>query len=173
MDLSTKNKCTVFSQGLKYINIDFSNKTTPHQYCNGTNDYLPIISDGRYTGRPGGANFGAHLNSQGYVRHSGMGNTTVDSCNTEATLISSNGQEESVALSNNSEQPLWRSNIGTDYKGPARPVNTSDLVCWAFQVCSFLVKIFNGNNLKKLFSGRKRNGLFGFQKSPPRWFSCP
>lgn len=37
-------------------------------------------------------------------------------------------------LSNNSEQPLWRSNYGMDYKGPARSVCTSDLACWAFQV---------------------------------------
>ena len=119
---------------LKYIDIDFSAKKPPsHEYCNGTNDYLPIISDGRYTGKPG-ASFGAHLNSQGYVRHSGIGNNTVDSCNTEATILTSAGQEESVAMSNNSEQPLWRSNIGTDYKGPVRPVNTSDLVCWGFQV---------------------------------------
>lgn len=37
-------------------------------------------------------------------------------------------------LSNNSEQPLWRSNYGMDYKGPVRSVCTSDLVCWSFQV---------------------------------------
>lgn len=42
--------------------------------------------------------------------------------------------EDSVLLSNNSEQPLWRSNYGMDYKGPARSVCTSDLVCWSFQV---------------------------------------
>lgn len=34
----------------------------------------------------------------------------------------------------NSNQPLWRTNYGMDYKGPARTVNTSDLVCWGFQV---------------------------------------
>lgn len=37
-------------------------------------------------------------------------------------------------LSNNSEQPLWRTNYGMDYKGPARDVYTTDLICWAFQV---------------------------------------
>jgi FMS-like tyrosine kinase 1 len=37
-------------------------------------------------------------------------------------------------LSTNSDQPLWRSNYAADYKGPARHVNTSDLVCWSFQV---------------------------------------
>lgn len=42
--------------------------------------------------------------------------------------------EDSVMLSNNSDQPLWRSNYAMDYKGPARSVCTSDLVCWAFQV---------------------------------------
>ncbi len=36
--------------------------------------------------------------------------------------------------SNNSEQPLWRTNYGMDYKGPARSVCTSDLITWAFQV---------------------------------------
>lgn len=39
-----------------------------------------------------------------------------------------------MMLSNNSDQPLWRSNYGMDYKGPARSVCTSDLVCWSFQV---------------------------------------
>lgn len=42
--------------------------------------------------------------------------------------------EEMAMLSNNSDQPLWRSNYGMDYKGPARSVCTSDLVCWSFQV---------------------------------------
>lgn len=42
--------------------------------------------------------------------------------------------EDSALMSNNSDQPLWRSNYRMDYKGPARPVCTSDLVCWAFQV---------------------------------------
>jgi FMS-like tyrosine kinase 1 len=42
--------------------------------------------------------------------------------------------EEDPMLSNNSEQPLWRTSYGMDYKGPARPVCTSDLVCWAFQI---------------------------------------
>ena len=53
-------------------------------------------------------------------------------------------------LSNNSDQPLWRSNYGMDYKGPVRPVSTSDLVCWAFQVArgmDYLVskKILHGD----------------------------
>ena len=34
----------------------------------------------------------------------------------------------------NSNEPLWRSNYGMDYKGPARTVNTTDLVCWASQI---------------------------------------
>lgn len=37
-------------------------------------------------------------------------------------------------LSNNSVQPAWRSNYRMDYKGPARSVTTTDLLCWAFQV---------------------------------------
>lgn len=36
----------------------------------------------------------------------------------------------------NSNEPLWRSNYGMDYKGPARSVTTTDLVCWASQVAS-------------------------------------
>ena len=55
-----------------------------------------------------------------------------------------------MMLSNNSEQPLWRSNYGMDYKGPVRQVSTSDLVCWAFQVArgmDYLVskKILHGD----------------------------
>ena len=55
-----------------------------------------------------------------------------------------------MMLSNNSEQPLGRSNYGMDYKGPVRQVSTSDLVCWAFQVArgmDYLVskKILHGD----------------------------
>lgn len=39
-----------------------------------------------------------------------------------------------MLLSNNSDQPLWRSNYVSDFKGPSRSVCTSDLVCWSFQV---------------------------------------
>lgn len=37
-------------------------------------------------------------------------------------------------MSNNSVQPAWRSNYKMDYKGPARTVTTTDLLCWSFQV---------------------------------------
>ncbi|XP_055681384.1 platelet-derived growth factor receptor alpha-like isoform X2 [Lutzomyia longipalpis] len=80
----------------------------------------------------------SHINSKGYLRHSGMDTFVggMDSCNTEATLISSyaEGGEDNMVLSNNSVQPAWRSNYRMDYKGPARNVTTSDLVCWGFQV---------------------------------------
>lgn len=42
--------------------------------------------------------------------------------------------EDNYVLSNNSVQPGWRSNYRMDYKGPARSVTTTDLLCWAFQV---------------------------------------
>lgn len=42
--------------------------------------------------------------------------------------------EDNFAYSNNSVQPAWRSNYRSDYKGPARTVTTSDLLCWSFQV---------------------------------------
>lgn len=82
----------------------------------------------------------------------------MDSANTEATLISRNTNpggeffycqiaqvvqynnftlflgEENMVMSNNSTQPAWRSNYRMDYKGPARSVTTTDLLCWAFQV---------------------------------------
>lgn len=60
-----------------------------------------------------------------------------DSANTETTLIPRNPQmegEDNYMTSNNSTQPAWRSNYRMDYKGPARSVTTSDLLCWAFQV---------------------------------------
>uniref|UniRef100_A0A6B2EPK2 Putative vascular endothelial growth factor receptor 1-like isoform x3 n=1 Tax=Phlebotomus kandelakii TaxID=1109342 RepID=A0A6B2EPK2_9DIPT len=80
----------------------------------------------------------SHINSKGYLRHSGMDTFIggMDSCNTEATLISTyaEGGEDNMVLSNNSVQPAWRSNYRMDYKGPARNVTTSDLVCWGFQV---------------------------------------
>lgn len=52
----------------------------------------------------------------------------------DCIIIHNSTGEDSIMLSNNSEQPLWRSNYGMDYKGPARSVCTSDLVCWSFQV---------------------------------------
>ncbi|XP_035905716.1 vascular endothelial growth factor receptor 1-like isoform X3 [Anopheles stephensi] len=76
-----------------------------------------------------------HLNSKGYVRHSGLQNMgMVDSCNTEVTAMTSVEVEELNTV--NSNEPLWRSNYGMDYKGPARSVNTTDLVCWASQIAS-------------------------------------
>ncbi|XP_065073901.1 vascular endothelial growth factor receptor 1 isoform X7 [Ochlerotatus camptorhynchus] len=79
-----------------------------------------------------------HMNSKGYVRHSGIQNmAVVDSCNTEATIMTSvEGEELNTTNTANSNEPLWRSNYGMDYKGPARSVTTTDLVCWASQVAS-------------------------------------
>lgn len=37
-------------------------------------------------------------------------------------------------MSNNSIQPEWRSNYRGDYKGHVKPISTSDLVAWSFQV---------------------------------------
>uniref|UniRef100_W4VRJ9 Protein tyrosine kinase n=1 Tax=Corethrella appendiculata TaxID=1370023 RepID=W4VRJ9_9DIPT len=77
---------------------------------------------------------GDHINSRGYVRHSGMGvrnKGMINSTNTETTLITTIGDETDTANS-----PLWRSNYRMDYKGPARSVNTTDLVSWAAQVAS-------------------------------------
>uniref|UniRef100_A0A1Q3G4D4 receptor protein-tyrosine kinase n=1 Tax=Culex tarsalis TaxID=7177 RepID=A0A1Q3G4D4_CULTA len=78
----------------------------------------------------------AHVNSKGYVRHSGIQNMgMLDSCNTEATVMTSvEGEELNTANTVSSNEPLWRSNYGMDYKGPARSVTTTDLVCWAAQV---------------------------------------
>lgn len=84
------------SQGLKYISVTFD-KVTPknHNYINVDANHYINCSDGNpYTMQPvpvGAVNPGAHLNSQGYVRHSGFQNTQIDSCNTEATTLS-NGQ---------------------------------------------------------------------------------
>uniref|UniRef100_A0A182MN07 Receptor protein-tyrosine kinase n=1 Tax=Anopheles culicifacies TaxID=139723 RepID=A0A182MN07_9DIPT len=75
------------------------------------------------------------LNSKGYVRHSGLQNMgMVDSCNTEVTAMTSVEGEDLNTV--NSNEPLWRSNYGMDYKGPARSVNTTDLVSWASQIAS-------------------------------------
>lgn len=42
--------------------------------------------------------------------------------------------EDGVTLSNNSIQPEWRSNYKGDYKGNVKPISTSDLLAWSFQV---------------------------------------
>lgn len=84
------------SQGLKYISVTFANdKVTPknHKYINVDANHYINCSDGNpYTTQPSGVgvvNPGAHLNSQGYVRHSGFqqNTTQVDSCNTEMTSM--------------------------------------------------------------------------------------
>ncbi|XP_055641478.1 vascular endothelial growth factor receptor 1 isoform X2 [Toxorhynchites rutilus septentrionalis] len=131
------------SQGLKYVNLSFSthnvnkhnnhNNNNNHHQINNNPIYCNYINSSNSSDYPNPKN---HINSKGYVRHSGIQNMAmVDSCNTEATVMTSiEGEELNTANTVNSNEPLWRSNIGTDYKGPARSVTTTDLVCWASQV---------------------------------------
>lgn len=63
--------------GVRYMNLRFPNES----------NYYNMTSD-RASGATG-FNPSGHINSQGYVRHSGFG---VDSANTEATLISRGGE---------------------------------------------------------------------------------
>ncbi|XP_049549465.1 vascular endothelial growth factor receptor 1-like isoform X4 [Anopheles darlingi] len=75
------------------------------------------------------------LNSKGYMRHSGMQNMgMIDSCNTEATALTSIEVEDLNSI--NSNEPLWRTSYRMDFKGPVRTVNTTDLVCWASQIAA-------------------------------------
>ncbi|XP_053666437.1 vascular endothelial growth factor receptor 1 [Anopheles marshallii] len=120
------------SQGLKYVNLSFStNNVNHHPLQHPTAFYHNHIDSGstQYVDPK------KHLNSKGYVRHSGLQNMgMVDSCNTEVTAMTSVEVEDLNTV--NSNEPLWRSNYGMDYKGPARSVNTTDLVCWASQIAS-------------------------------------
>lgn len=78
----------VAPQNHKYINVD-------------TNHYINCSDGNPYTTQPGMGvvNPGAHLNSKGYVRHSGFQqNVQIDSCNTEATMLSSNGQGKNSSI---------------------------------------------------------------------------
>lgn len=89
---------------MKYISVTFANdKVTPknHNYINVDANHYINCSDGNpYTSGPLGAvNPGAHMNSKGYVRHSGFQNTQIDSCNTEATIVSTGqGNHELISL---------------------------------------------------------------------------
>nr|XP_029719637.1 vascular endothelial growth factor receptor 1-like isoform X2 [Aedes albopictus] len=154
---------TYNSQGLKYVNLSFSTNNVNNPNLNNNNHHnaqnrnrrprmapQPVViycnnmvtcsgNSAAYT------NPKNHMNSKGYVRHSGIQNMAmVDSCNTEATIMTSvDGYDlntantgDNTVNSVNSNEPLWRSNYGMDYKGPARPVTTTDLVCWASQVAS-------------------------------------
>ncbi|XP_059619407.1 vascular endothelial growth factor receptor 1 isoform X2 [Phlebotomus argentipes] len=118
-------------QGLKYLKLSFSNNHVNNN-SKGEERRVPSMMSKKGDGPA------SHINSKGYLRHSGMDTFIggMDSCNTEATLISAyaEGGEDNMVLSNNSVQPVWRSNYRMDYKGPARTVTTSDLVCWGFQV---------------------------------------
>ncbi|XP_063699652.1 vascular endothelial growth factor receptor kdr-like isoform X2 [Culicoides brevitarsis] len=102
------NSCGNGKLGVKYMNVRFPNES----------NYYNVTSD---RASNSGFNPSGHINSQGYVRHSGF---AVDSANTEATLLS-RGDE--------SERPL-SSGYQSEYRGPVRNVTTSDLVCWSFQV---------------------------------------
>ncbi|EAA10091.3 AGAP008813-PA, partial [Anopheles gambiae str. PEST] len=118
-------------QGLKYVNLSFStNNVNHHPLQHPTAFYHNNHID---SGSTQYVDPKKHLNSKGYVRHSGLQNMgMVDSCNTEVTAMTS--VEGEYLNSVNSNEPLWRSNYGMDYKGPARTVNTTDLVCWASQI---------------------------------------
>lgn len=106
--MKNKKNCE-HSQGLKYIELVFPEKDNRtksikkhHNYINvDDNHYINVISDpNNYPpGRPGGqglVNPAGHLNSKGYVRHSGIqrnsGATQIDSCNTEATILTNGGE---------------------------------------------------------------------------------
>jgi FMS-like tyrosine kinase 1 len=56
---------------------------------------------------------------------------------TDVTTVSMspNSGDDEVVLSNNSSvQPEWRSNYRGDYRGNVKPICTTDLLAWAFQV---------------------------------------
>lgn len=103
--------CYNSSPGLKYISVTFANaKVTPKDpsYINVNGSYYINYSDGnQYTTQtnPGGpmgvVNPGAHMNSQGYVRHSGF--HQMDSCNTEATVLSNMEQGNKIFKKLNKE----------------------------------------------------------------------
>ncbi|XP_058119992.1 vascular endothelial growth factor receptor 1-like [Anopheles ziemanni] len=121
------------SQGLKYVNLSFSTNNVNHHPLQHPpafyHNHIDSGSTQQYVDPK------KHLNSKGYVRHSGLQNMAmVDSCNTEVTAMTSVEVEDLNTA--NSNEPLWRSNYGMDYKGPARSVNTTDLVCWASQIAS-------------------------------------
>ncbi|XP_058815149.1 vascular endothelial growth factor receptor 1 isoform X2 [Topomyia yanbarensis] len=132
------------SQGLKYVNLSFSTHNVNNHNNNNNNTHQPTNNYPIYCNNVNSNNSANytnpknHLNSKGYVRHSGIQNMAmVDSCNTEATVMTSiEGEELNTNNTVNSNEPLWRSNYGMDYKGPARSVTTTDLVCWASQVAS-------------------------------------
>ncbi|XP_049549463.1 vascular endothelial growth factor receptor 1-like isoform X2 [Anopheles darlingi] len=120
------------SQGLKYINLSFStNNINHHPLQHPTAFYHNHISG---TTQPY-ADPKKQLNSKGYMRHSGMQNMgMIDSCNTEATALTSIEVEDLNSI--NSNEPLWRTSYRMDFKGPVRTVNTTDLVCWASQIAA-------------------------------------
>lgn len=81
------------SHGLKYISVTFANdkvKPQDHSYINNINGnrYINFSEGNQYMPQQnfGVSNPGAHMNTQGYVRHSGF--QQMDSCNTEATVVS-------------------------------------------------------------------------------------
>lgn len=93
-----------FSQGLKYVNLSFStnNVNNPNLNDNNHNAHnhnrrprmaqqpVVIYCNNMVTCSNSTAYPKNHLNSKGYVRHSGIQNMAmVDSCNTEATIMTS------------------------------------------------------------------------------------
>ncbi|KAL7741115.1 hypothetical protein ACLKA6_018146 [Drosophila palustris] len=88
-------------------------------------------------------NFDLHRNSDNDPRSgTRAGRTTtgscsydrqMDTCATEATVMTTVPEDDNHVMSNNSIQPAWRSNYKTD-STEAMTVTTTDLVSWAFQV---------------------------------------
>lgn len=77
----------IISQGLKYVKLTFSNNE--------------IITNSKRLNNHDSSQPGAlHLNSKGYVKHSGMDYFPggMDSCNTEKALISNNGRGNNLIV---------------------------------------------------------------------------
>ncbi|XP_060666911.1 vascular endothelial growth factor receptor 1 isoform X3 [Drosophila nasuta] len=115
--------------GLKYANVGYPN----HPYINHMNSVNNNYTQNHRSNSDNDPRSGTRAGRT----TSGGGSTTydrqLDTCATEATVMTTVPEDDHHVMSNNSIQPAWRSNYKTD-STEAMTVTTTDLVSWAFQV---------------------------------------
>ncbi|KAH8378483.1 hypothetical protein KR093_011649, partial [Drosophila rubida] len=116
--------------GLKYANVGYPN----HPYINHMNSVNNNYTQNHRSNSDNDPRSGTRA---GRTTSGGGCSTTydrqLDTCATEATVMTTVPEDDHHVMSNNSIQPAWRSNYKTD-STEAMTVTTTDLVSWAFQV---------------------------------------
>ncbi|XP_017854588.1 vascular endothelial growth factor receptor 1 isoform X2 [Drosophila busckii] len=113
--------------GLKYANVGYPNHPYINHMNSVNNNYTHTHRRNSDNDPRAGTRAGRTVTGGSTYDHQ------VDTCATEATVMTTVPEDDQLIMSNNSVQPAWRSNYRTD-STEAMSVTTNDLVSWAFQV---------------------------------------